>query len=363
VTRAVRRLARGLGAVVLGATLFGATALCARGAQAAPGDGTRLEYARSDRATHCPDQDALKSAVSTRLGYDPFFPAARQTIVVEITDTDSGLRAHMSLVDEHGIIVGSRELSDKVENCDELVASLALAISIALDPSAALGADAALDDVAPPATTQKKEATESAPETSAKSDAEAPPSTPTPEKMPDHATRTFPTRDRNASGNGLHAALRAGAFSVLGVAPSLAFGARVGGGVRSDWFELVAELSDQFAANRSVNGGTAQASLLDGTLAPCWTARWFAGCALFNAGSLRTVGSGVQSPLVQRSLYLSAGARAEVDAVIVGPLRLLANLDVLKSLTPVTLVLYGQEVWKTPFASLGASLGLEVRFP
>jgi hypothetical protein len=363
VTRAVRRFARGLGAAVLGATLFGATALCARGAQAAPGDGTRLEYARSDRATHCPDQDALKSAVSKRLGYDPFFPAARQTIVVEITDAESGLRAHMSLVDEHGIIVGSRELSDKVENCGELVASLALAISIALDPSAALGADATVDDVAPSATAPTKEATESAPEASAKSDAEPPPNAPNSKKMPDHAARALPARDRNASGNGLRASLRAGAFSALGVAPSLAFGARVGGGVRSDWFELVAELSDQFAAKRGVPGGTAQASLIDGTLAPCWTARWFAACALFDAGSLRTVGSGVQSPLVQHSLYLSGGARAEVDPVIVGPLRLVVNLDVLKSLTPVTLRLYGEEVWKTPFASLAASLGLEVRFP
>ncbi len=344
-------------------SLLGVTGLCVRSAEAAPGDGTRLEYARSERAAHCPDRDALKAAVAKRLGYDPFFPAARQTIVVEISNTEGGLRAHMSLVDEHGIIVGSRELSDKVENCGELVASLALAISIALDPSAALGATPAADDVAPPATAPTKEATESAPESSPKSNAEPPPNDQTKQKKPNRAAHALSASDRNRIGTAFPVALRAGAFSALGVAPSLAVGLRAGFGVRSEWFELVAELSDQFAANRSVDGGTAQASLLDGTLAPCWTARWFAGCALFNAGSLRTVGSGVQSPLVQRTLYLSAGARAEADPVIVGPLRLLANLDLLKPLTPVTLRLYGQQVWKTPSASLAASLGLEVRFP
>ncbi len=357
-TRAVRRFITRCVGLALGVTATGA-----RPARAAPGDGTRLEYARSDRAAQCPDQDALKSAVSKRLGYDPFFSAARQTIMVEITDADGGLRAHMSLVDEHGIIVGSRELSDSVENCAELVASLALAISIALDPSAALGANAALDDVAPPAIAPKKEAPERAPELSAKSDVEKPPSALTDPQKRVREAQTFPTHDRNGSGTALPVALRASAFSTLGVAPSLAFGASVGAGVRSGWFEFVAELNDQFAASRSVNGGKAQAALIDGTLAPCWTARWFAGCALFHAGSLRTVGIGVQSPLVQHSLYLLAGARAEVDPVIVGPLRLLANLDMLKSLTPVALRLDEQEVWKTPLASFGASLGLEVIFP
>ncbi|HTA93259.1 MAG TPA: hypothetical protein VK745_26960, partial [Polyangiaceae bacterium] len=352
----------------VGVPLVAAMTFCTRVAQAAPGDGTRLEYARSDRAAHCPDRNALKSAVSERLGYDPFLPTARRAITVEITDTDAGLRAHMSLVDDHGIIVGSRELSDKVENCDELVASLALAISIALDPSAALGAAPAADNVAAPATAPKKEASESAPEASAMASVDPLPSAPALQKLPMDAARTLPVHARPGSAAALPVALRVAAVGALGATPGLAFGARVGGGVRSAWFELVAELSDQFAADRSVPGGIVQVSLLDGGLAPCWAASWFAGCALVNAGSLRVVGIGAQPPLVVRHLLdLSAGLRAEVDPVLVGPLRLLVNLDVLKSLTPVALEFYGlgyrQEVWRTPAASLAASLGLELRFP
>ena len=96
--------------------------------QAAPGGAARLEYARSERAAACPDRGALKAAVSKRLGYDPFLPAARQTIVVEIIDVDGGLRAQMRLSDENGLIIGSRELREQAGHCDELVASLALAI-------------------------------------------------------------------------------------------------------------------------------------------------------------------------------------------------------------------------------------------
>jgi hypothetical protein len=343
------------------AGVFGAGAFCAHPAHAAPGDATRLEYARSARAAECPDRDALKSAVVKRLGYDPFFPAARQTIVVEITDADAGLRAQMRLVDEQGIIRGSRELSDKLENCGELVASLALAISIALDPSAALGADPAADAVAPPAPPPKKEATPSEPA----------PSLAPPVAAPEPAQKPKRRRDRRPGGStaayatesAIPVQVRASAFSSLGVAPALAFGTRLGGGFRSDWFELIAEVNDQFAASRTFSGGTAEASLLSGALAPCWARSWFAGCALFDVGSLRTVGRSVQSPLVQRSLYLALGARAEVAPVIVGHLRFLANVDLLKSLTPITLRLYGQDVWQTPWASLIASLGLELSFP
>src|SRR6187455_1192643 len=123
-----------------GAVLLATCALSTSRAPAAPGDATRLEYARSEQAAACPDRAALKAAVSKRLGYDTFFPAARQTVIVEILAQEGELRAHMRLVDENGMIVGSRELRKLVKHCDELVASFALAISIALDPSAALGA-------------------------------------------------------------------------------------------------------------------------------------------------------------------------------------------------------------------------------
>jgi hypothetical protein len=346
--------------IFLLAALCAAT-LCATRAYAAPGDATRLEYARSDHAVGCPDRDALKSAVVKRLGYDPFFPAARQTIVVEITDLDGGLSAQMRLVDDQGIIRGSRELRDKVENCGELVASLALAISIALDPSAALRDEPAVDAVAQGAPTPKKEAAEA--------QAEAPTEPPTPtEAAPPPAKRSNRARtatpDAGAKRGPTPFALRVSGFGAFDAAPSLAVGARLGGSVRSEWFRVVVELEDQLSASRSAPlGGKVQTSLLDASVAPCAAWRSFAGCALFEMGSLRAEGSGIDSPLVQRSLYMAAGVRFEIAPELAQNLRLLVSVETLKTLTPVTLRLLSADVWKTPFLAVAGGLGLELQIP
>ncbi|MEO7035262.1 MAG: hypothetical protein ABI548_15175 [Polyangiaceae bacterium] len=217
--------------------------LWASRAGAAPGDATRLEYARSDRAGRCPDEVALKSAVAQRLGYDPFFHAARQTIVVQITDVDSGLRAQMRLIDEQGIIRGSRELNDRLEHCDELVASLALAISIALDPSAALGGPQAVDAVAEGAPTPKKEAAQSQPELPEAPAPEAPSSAVTPPTPPQRDRRTTSATASDRGGRSPFA-VRAALFGALGAAPSTALGGRLGGSLHSGWFYFVAEVTE-----------------------------------------------------------------------------------------------------------------------
>ena len=84
---------------LLAAALLVACAFSSGSLYAAPGDATRLEYARSSGAAACPDRSALSAAVSKRLGYDPFFPAARQTIIVEIIDREGELRErHASVI-------------------------------------------------------------------------------------------------------------------------------------------------------------------------------------------------------------------------------------------------------------------------
>jgi hypothetical protein len=351
-----------------------AALLCASQAHAAPGDGTRLEYARSDRAAHCPDQDALKSAVKKRLGYDPFFPAARQTIVVEITDADAngGLRARMRLVDEQGMIRGSRELSDKTENCGELVASLALAISIALDPSAALGEEPAVDAAAQTAPNQKKEAEPSAAEASEEPAGAATPVTPqsAAAPLPTHSAKTATVERRAASTNATKRdseqsrfALRAAAFAALGAAPAPALGVRVGVATTWDWFRLVTEFADQFPASKSVaHVGGSRASLLSATLAPCVAHGPFAGCALFGVGSLHVEGLGILDANSERLLNVVLGARLEYAPTLIGHLRLLTHVDLVRSLTPITLRVHGQAVWETPAVSPALGLGLEWQF-
>ena len=341
-------------------TALAASMLCPALVHAAPGDATRLEYARSERAARCPDRESLKNAVTKRLGYDPFFPVARQTIVVEITDADDGLRAQMHLIDENGMIVGSRELKDKPEHCDELVSSLALAISIALDPSAALG-------VEPSRTTESP-----APAASSASDRDAPAtaSEPIVESIQQpKGSSAQPSGKKSAvelvAGRiAFPSTLRAASFSTLGVAPSLAFGLRAGIGFRWRWFQLLAEFADQFPATHDTNRiGSAQASLYEGTLAPCFVRGSLASCGVFNLGSVQAEGRGVEYPEKQHSLYAALGARVEFTPQLAGPIHLLLATGVLKPLTPITLLLNGEEVWKTPLISGELTLGLAWQFP
>ena len=333
-----------------------ALTLCAAHAQAAPGDATRLEYARSEAAKACPDREALRSAVSQRLGYDPFFPAARQTIVVEISDAPDGLRAHMNLVDEQGLIVGSRDLHERAGQCDELVASLALAISIALDPSAALGGESNADQT--PALPSGERADD------APSSAE-----PEPSRAP-VASVAPPRAERQHESSGLvprrksplPISARAALFAASGIAPALAWGVRVGLGAGWNWFQLLAEFGRQFPAQRTVESGSVRASLYEGTVAPCWVESWLAGCALVNVGVFHAQGRDIPTPVTHNSLYAAIGARVEATPQLAGPLRLVLDIDALKSVTPVTLRLHGAPIWQTPYAALVIGAGIALQF-
>ncbi|MGH7440137.1 MAG: hypothetical protein ACRENE_30975, partial [Polyangiaceae bacterium] len=67
---------------LVGSALLTAVLVC-RTAGATP--SARLVYSRTTEASSCPDEAELRKAVATRLGYDPFFSWARQTVVVQIS--------------------------------------------------------------------------------------------------------------------------------------------------------------------------------------------------------------------------------------------------------------------------------------
>jgi hypothetical protein len=96
---------------------------------------SRLTYERGIGAELCPDESTLRRAVEQRLGYDPFFPWADRTMVARIRADATGLHGTVELLDAAGLVQGSRELSAPAPECAELVAGMALAISIAIDPT------------------------------------------------------------------------------------------------------------------------------------------------------------------------------------------------------------------------------------
>ena len=106
--------------------------LLAGGARAA--ESCVLSYVRGQGAEQCPDEARVRQAVAARLGYDPFVAWAKTTVHAQIVREGSLLRGRLFLADAENRARGSRELTAPADRCDELVAALALAISIAVDP-------------------------------------------------------------------------------------------------------------------------------------------------------------------------------------------------------------------------------------
>ncbi len=321
-------------------------------AQSASTEGARLEYARSDRAASCPDASALKAAVTQRLGYDPFVPAAPRTVFVEVTDVEGGLHGQMHLVDVQGIIRGVRELRERADHCDELVASLALAISIALDPSAAPAPIAPRDTVAtpePPAIAAQPPAPNiREPRPNLRTASAAPPPSPTQAEHDEDRARF---------------AVRAGGFGARGTMPKSAFGVRFGGSVSGPWFRFITELSDQLPVETSLAGvGGVRLSRLGVSFAPCLARYELAACAVLDVGSLHAAGTEILDGGDRRLLDVLLGARLEYTPSIVSHLKLVATLEVGVPLDRTNFEVHRIVVWKTPAIFGSGGLGLAWQF-
>src|SRR5262245_23107368 len=84
-----------------------------------PSKAVRLLYVRESGVEACPAEPQLRDAVSSRLGYDPFQPAAGSTLLARVSKSVTGFHAAIELIDEAGVSRGKRELSTDGESCDE----------------------------------------------------------------------------------------------------------------------------------------------------------------------------------------------------------------------------------------------------
>lgn len=325
-------------------------------ARAEPGGAAQLSYARSEHASGCPDRTALRAAVSRRLGYDPFLGAARQTIIVEIATEQSELVGRVRLVDAEGVVRGARDLRTRANECPELVASLALAISITLDPAAALEregqAELEATPAAPPIETEPARAA-------------APKPIEPPEKpVAPAAAKVAPTTGEATGHDRFSLSVRAGALGSFGSAPSLAFGLWAGVGVERSRFELLAELRGDFEASKPADsGGSVGSSLLVGNLALCRGFGWCAACALLSLGRLDARGTDVSSSRDAHAFHAAAGARYEVRIRLSEAVALLIGTDLTVNLTPVSFYLDSAEAWSSPPLAAALSAGLNLDLP
>jgi hypothetical protein len=299
--------------LAVGAVL--ATLAVSSSASAAP--STRLVYARGRGAETCPDEFALRHAVATRVGYDPFFPWAPLTVVVEMAGGGGHVRARVVVVDSAGIEKGAQSLQGAGSGCDDLVESTALAIAVALD-----------------ALPTKPEASET-PATPEPQPVTPPPPAPPPVPSPVLPTPVPAAKDALIQTPPASEPGRRNAIS-LWVAP----GARISGGawnaasfgpdllveLRRGWLGLGAE-GRYDVASVGVGGAQANVQRATGALLPCAHFSWFVLCGVASFGELWARGD-VATPQTASQLYVAFGGRIGADVAILPKLHVLGTVDV-----------------------------------
>lgn len=285
----------------------------------------RLIYARAAEAEGCPDEETVRAAVAARLGYDPFFPWAPNTVLVDLQRSGDRFRADVKLVDEHGVVRGARHLETRSE-CADLMEAMALTISLVVDPLSL----SSTPRTAEPANSTPRPITEPSPEAptptvTSRTPPAPPPSSPHPERI--------------------HVYAGAGVLGSLGTAPAPSFGGDVLLGARRQVFSLEVDARGELPASRELTAGTAGSERLMGSLIPCLHLSVSMFCMVGSLAWVHASGSGLTSDRSGSAAAGALGARAGVELKLGPILRLRAYADLLAELFAPRLQIGGVDVY------------------
>jgi hypothetical protein len=287
-----------------------------------------LSYARGVGAESCPDDAAFRSGVARRLGYDPFRSEARSRVEVTLARSASGFSAHIVIGGVDGVADASRDLSTEGGSCDELVDSIVLAVSLAIDPVSFAHPHPAI----------------------AKLPVQEPPPPPVAPPPP-------PPENRSLWNLDLTGVARAG----VGLVPGVSLGPIVGVGARRKGLEIFVDGGvDLPLGSVSVTGGESpvEATLLHAGAGACAHVLWIALCGHFDAGSLN--GTTTVTHISSAKLYADVAASAGVDTPLGYGFRLDAGLEAVLPLETIDLYA-GPLVWKTPTLAGALFVGVGYR--
>jgi hypothetical protein len=340
-----RPTSRGLGGSL---ALALALALASPPALAAP--SARLVYVREPGAEGCVDEGGLRRAVAARLGYDPFFPWAKVTVVVAVRRDGGAYHAEVSLVDEASVSRGRRTLSQQGDDCGPLVSALALSVSLALDPLSLTRGPAAREDPAPAPP----------PPSDAQVHEEPPPARPAPTREPAPAPgpgegAAPPAASPSSPWHGWAALAALGSH---GVTPGVAFGGLVRMKLERGSFALALEAGAEAPTSAAAPvQGSVQAWSAAATLLGCGRLSVLVGCGLVTVGPLVTSGVGLAVSRSETVAYGAAGPRLGLEIPVGARLRLEVFGQVAFALAPRALQVDGRDVFRQPLAAPGVGLG------
>jgi hypothetical protein len=326
------------------ATAFALVSAASGYASASP--TARLSYVRGPGAETCPDEDAMRRAVATRLGYDPFRVSAPITLSVSIRRTKETYAGEVKLVDDGGLERGARTFESRASECAEIAETIALSMSIAVDPQSALAPPKA----EPPPAEEPEHVDEPAkaplPEPRA-----LPPPVPLPKPAAPPESRKEPV-----------IAVGIGAHGAAGIGPAPAFGLTGSGELRLPGASLGLGARVDFPSSATTSeGGRANVLFAGGEAVPCFRVSVAFGCGVLLLGGVRAESFDVTTPRSSATFFAAAGARAGADVPLGRDFALRLAADLLGHFTTYGLAVNGRSVFTSSSFSgkLGASL---VRF-
>ena len=338
----------------------GLSLVATRDAYATP--SAKLVYVRGPDTAACPDEDQLRRAVATRIGYDPFFPSAPKTVIAQVSRAKAGYRGKVQITGDDGRIRGERELATRGDDCSELISAMALAVSIALDDL----------DEAPP--TPPTPATATAPP--AASDAVAAPASSLPAAPGEAITPPAPSPRAGAAGSAEQPAppvgTRASRLDItasigpvvsVGAAPGPSVGAAVAATVRYGWAAARLDLrADLPAGGDLAGGGRVSSRSVLATAALCARANTPFVCAGGGVGSFASTTSSISHPASDDALLVEALAVAGADVGLSRQVFLEPFVEVGFVLTRHRVFVDGVEAFRLPVVAGTGGIHLGWRF-
>jgi hypothetical protein len=307
------------------------------------GASAHLVYLRGPGAEECPGEQAVRAAVSARLGYDPFFAWAHDALFVDVTRTAGAFHVELKLVDADNLQRGARSLTVKGTDCAAVIDAMALTISLTIDP------DSLTRGPQPPPPEDKP------PE---------PPPPPSP-PPPEPPAPTPPPPPPPPAAPPVRAHLGAGVGLSVGAAPGVAAEGTLLAGVRWQAWSLDVEGRVDLPATGQESGVSVQSWIGAGSLVPCLHLGAVYGCGVASVGQLtaKSVG-GATNPQTNGALWAAAGPRLGVELEVSPSVALRGWAEVLVSLTRNTLNLEAEPtpVYRYPPASGGATVAVVWRF-
>lgn len=275
----------------------------ARRAAASP--SAKLVFGRGAGTDQCPDEAVFRKAVATRVGYDPFFPYAKRTVLTRLDRAPRGqYRARMEILDDRGALLGEKTFVSTDGDCDELVRTLALAVGLAIDVAESPA------EVAPESASVSSEPIRPAPEPP------PPPSTlpndtPPAKTEPERPAVVVSERERPFE-------IAGGGRGSFGLGPASNVGVALGAAWRARRWSVGIEGRYDFAGGTTVDSTDTSLtlSLLAGSFVPCLVRGILAVCATATVGRREAQTHDVTVPGSDGAFFLAVGSRVATDFVI-----------------------------------------------